>query len=155
MTNSQHDRGSVLILIGSESDRSVMEESVATLEQLEVPCRLEVASAHRTPDRVRRFVKEAEESGTAVFICGAGMAAHLAGAVAALTVRPVIGVPLSGSELSGMDALLATVQMPRGVPVATVAVGSHGAINAALLAAQMLAIADSDLHERLQLLRKG
>ena len=155
MANNGHDRGSVLILIGSESDRPVMEKSVATLEKLNVPCRLEVASAHRTPDKVRRLVTEAEGAGVAVFICGAGMAAHLAGAVAALTVRPVIGVPLAGSELSGFDALLSTVQMPRGVPVATVAVGSHGAVNAAILAAQVLAVADPDLHERLNLLRKG
>jgi 5-(carboxyamino)imidazole ribonucleotide mutase len=155
MPSSNLKRGSVLILIGSESDRPVMEKSIATLEKLKVPCRLEVASAHRTPEKVRSLVAEAESADVAVFICGAGMAAHLAGAVAALTVRPVIGVPLAGSELKGLDALLATVQMPRGVPVATVAVGSHGAVNAAILAAQMLAVADSDLHERLQVLRKG
>jgi 5-(carboxyamino)imidazole ribonucleotide mutase len=145
----------VLILMGSESDRAVMEKCVDTLTQLEIPARLEVASAHRSPDRVRELIAAGEKSGVKVFICGAGMAAHLAGAVAALTVRPVIGVPLAGSELKGFDSLLSTVQMPRGVPVATVAVGSHGAVNAAILAAQMLALEDDGIHGRLQKLRAG
>jgi len=144
----------VLILIGSESDRPVMEKATATLAELEIPCRLEVASAHRNPERVRRLVAEGENENMQVFICGAGMAAHLAGMVAAHTIRPVIGVPLAGSDLSGLDALLSTVQMPRGVPVATVAVGSHGAVNAALLAAQILALADPSIAEKLRARRE-
>jgi len=152
MTNSS---AQVLILMGSESDRPVMEKCVETLEKLQIPARLEVASAHRTPDRVRELIATGEQSGVKVFICGAGMAAHLAGMVAAHTVRPVIGVPLAGSELKGFDALLSTVQMPRGVPVATVAVGSHGAVNAAVLAAQMLGLADDAIHDRLGKMRAG
>jgi phosphoribosylaminoimidazole carboxylase PurE protein len=139
----------VLILIGSESDREVMNRTAAVLAELSVPHRLEVASAHRSPRRVSELVGAAEKAGVRVFVCGAGMAAHLAGAVAALTNRPVIGVPLAGSPLSGLDALLSTVQMPRGVPVATVAVGEHGATNAGILAAQILALADDDLAKRL------
>jgi len=141
--------------MGSESDRPVMEKCVETLNKLQIPARLEVASAHRTPDRVRELIATGEQSGVKVFICGAGMAAHLAGMVAAHTVRPVIGVPLAGSELKGFDSLLSTVQMPRGVPVATVAVGSHGAVNAAVLAAQMLALEDGALHDRLGKMRAG
>lgn len=144
------ESAAVLILMGSESDRDVMSRSGETLAELGISHRLEVASAHRTPDRVRRLVTEGEVAGVQVFICGAGMAAHLAGMVAAHTVRPVIGVPLAGSALSGFDALLSTVQMPRGVPVATVAVGSHGAVNAALLAAQILALSDRQLEQRLR-----
>jgi len=140
----------VLILLGSESDRPVMEKTVATLQEFEVPCRLEVASAHRHPERVRQLVSDGNRDGVAVFICGAGMAAHLAGMVAAHTVRPVIGVPLEGSALHGWDSLLSTAQMPRGVPVATVAIGSHGAVNAALLAVQILALSDARLAEMLQ-----
>jgi phosphoribosylaminoimidazole carboxylase PurE protein len=145
----------VLILMGSESDREVMEKCSDTLAKLEIPARLEVASAHRNPDRVRELITAGEKSGVKVFICGAGMAAHLAGMVAAHTVRPVIGVPLAGSELKGFDSLLSTVQMPRGVPVATVAVGSHGAVNAAILAAQMLALENSGIDDRLRKLRAG
>jgi len=139
----------VMILLGSESDRPTMEKAVAALEELSIPCRLEVASAHRTPKRVLGLMEEGERDGVRVYICGAGMAAHLAGMVAAHTTRPVIGVPLDGSALHGWDALLSTVQMPRGVPVATVAIGSHGAVNAALLAAQILALSDSDLAAKL------
>jgi len=139
----------VLILIGSESDREVMNRTAAVLAELGVPHSLEVASAHRSPRRVSELVGAAEKAGVRVFVCGAGMAAHLAGAVAALTNRPVIGVPLAGSPLSGLDALLSTVQMPRGVPVATVAVGEHGATNAGILAAQILALNDGDLAKRL------
>lgn len=144
----------VLILMGSESDRDTMNRAVTVLEELNVPCRLEVASAHRTPQRVRTLVTEGEAAGVEVFICGAGMAAHLAGAVAAITSRPVIGVPLDGSPLSGLDSLLSTVQMPRGVPVATVAIGSHGAVNAGVLAAQIVAIGDPELRQRLADKRK-
>jgi phosphoribosylaminoimidazole carboxylase PurE protein len=145
----------VLVLMGSESDRPVMEKCIETLGKLQISARLEVASAHRTPDRVRELIATGEQSGVKVFICGAGMAAHLAGMVAAHTVHPVIGVPLAGSELQGFDALLSTVQMPRGVPVATVAVGSHGAVNAAVLEAQMLALEDRALHDRLSQMRAG
>ena len=144
----------VLVIMGSESDRQVMSAAVEMLEKLSVTCRLEVSSAHRQPSRTRDLVRRAAEEGTKVFICGAGMAAHLAGVTASLTDRPVIGVPLSGSELSGLDSLLSTVQMPRGVPVATVAVGKHGAINAAILAAQILAVADDSLRERIRALRR-
>ena len=154
MTTQTSGTPGVLILIGSESDRPVMEKAVATLTELEIPCRLEVASAHRSPQRVRDLIAEGESRNVQVFICGAGMAAHLAGMVAAHTIRPVIGVPLAGSDLSGLDALLATVQMPRGVPVATVAVGSHGAVNAALLAAQILALANPAIAEKLRARRE-
>ncbi len=144
----------VLILMGSESDRDTMNRAVTILEELNIACRLEVASAHRTPQRVRTLVTEGEAAGVEVFICGAGMAAHLAGAVAAITSRPVIGVPLDGSPLSGLDSLLSTVQMPRGVPVATVAIGSHGAVNAGVLAAQIIAVGDPELRQRLADKRK-
>jgi 5-(carboxyamino)imidazole ribonucleotide mutase len=146
---------SVLILIGSESDRPTMQKTLETLAELGVPCRLEVASAHRNPDRVRELVGAGNTSGVGVYICAAGMAAHLAGMVAAHTIRPVIGVPLAGSSLAGLDALLATVQMPRGVPVATVAIGEHGAVNAALLAAEILALGDPALADRLEERRRG
>jgi phosphoribosylaminoimidazole carboxylase PurE protein len=140
----------VLILIGSESDRDIMSRTAGVLGELDVACRLEVASAHRSPRRVRELVETAEKAGVCVFVCGAGMAAHLAGAVAAITTRPVIGVPLAGSALSGLDSLLSTVQMPKGVPVATVAIGEHGAVNAGILAAQILALSDAGLAGRLQ-----
>jgi 5-(carboxyamino)imidazole ribonucleotide mutase len=143
----------VMILMGSESDREVMNKAAVTLGDLGIPHRVEVASAHRTPDRVRQLVTDGEVAGVKVFICGAGMAAHLAGAVAAHTVRPVIGVPLAGSALSGFDSLLSTVQMPRGVPVATVAIGGHGAVNAALLAAQVLALSDPEIDRQLKEMR--
>jgi len=145
----------VLILIGSESDREVMSKACETLDSLGITNRLEVASAHRSPERVRALLDEGNKGGTAVYICGAGMAAHLAGMVAAHTTRPVIGVPLAGSALSGLDALLSTVQMPKGVPVATVAIGSHGAVNAAILAAQILAVGDPSIQDRLIDLRGG
>jgi len=149
------DDTQVLILIGSESDRETMNRAVTSLEELGVRSRLEVASAHRTPERVRELVTTGDANGVQVFICGAGMAAHLAGAVAALTVKPVIGVPLAGSPLVGFDALLSTVQMPRGVPVATVAIGSHGAVNAAILAAQIIALGDPRLHAELKSRRQA
>ncbi len=140
----------VLILMGSESDRPTMTAAVETLNELGVSNTLEVSSAHRQPRRTRELVQNATANGTRVFICGAGMAAHLAGVVASLTDRPVIGVPLPGSELQGLDSLLSTVQMPRGIPVATVAVGKHGAINAAILAAQILATGDDKLRKKIQ-----
>lgn len=140
----------VLILIGSESDRATMEKTVKTLDEFGISSQLEVASAHRTPAKVVQMVRDGERNGVKVFVAAAGMAAHLAGAVAANTTRPVIGVPLSGSALNGMDSLLATVQMPKGVPVATVAIGDHGAINAGFLAAQIIAISDSAVAAKLR-----
>ena len=144
----------VLILFGSESDRAAMEESSRVLETFGVAYRMEVASAHRSPDRVRDLVRSAPAEGIQVFIAGAGMANHLAGAVAAHTTLPVIGVPLGGSALSGADSLYSTVQMPAGVPVATVAIGSAGAKNAAVLAVQILALADRDLALKLEGLKE-
>jgi phosphoribosylaminoimidazole carboxylase PurE protein len=140
----------VLLLCGSESDRATMEKAVSVLTELGIASRLEVASAHRSPKRVLELVDEGNRTGVAVFICGAGMAAHLAGVVAAHTIRPVIGIPLPGSALNGMDSLLSTVQMPKGIPVATMAIGDHGAVNAALLAAQILALNDPALGDKLQ-----
>jgi len=139
----------VAILMGSDSDLPVMEAASQILKELDVPSELRVTSAHRTPDDTKAYVREAEERGCRVFICGAGMAAHLAGAVAAQTLRPVIGVPIDAGPLNGMDALLSTAQMPGGIPVATVAIGKAGAKNAGYLAAQILAQADDDLHQRL------
>ena len=134
----------VAILMGSISDRPVMQACADTLAGFDVPCEWRVMSAHRTPALVERFVSSAQERGIAVIICGAGMAAHLAGAAAAHTTLPIIGVPIPAS-LDGMDALLATVQMPPGLPVATVAIGRAGAKNAAILAVQMLALSDERL----------
>jgi phosphoribosylaminoimidazole carboxylase PurE protein len=143
------DRIQVLVLFGSESDRSTMEETGRVLRSFEIPHELAQASAHRSPDRVRELVTGAPARGVRVFIAAAGMANHLAGAVAAHTALPVIGVPLGGSPLGGADALLSTVQMPPGVPVATVAIGSAGAKNAAVLAAQILATGDPALTRKL------
>jgi phosphoribosylaminoimidazole carboxylase PurE protein len=139
----------VLILIGSESDAPVMQGAVDALTELGISSEMTVASAHRSPDRVRQILADAPARGVRVFIAGAGAAAHLAGVVAAHTTAPVIGVPIDSSPLNGLDALLSTVQMPPGVPVATVAVGKPGATNAGVLAAQMLALADSELQKRL------
>ncbi len=136
------------ILVGSKSDLPVMEKCTKRLEDLGVDHELEVLSAHRTPDAVAEYVATAPGRGVKVFVCAAGMAAHLAGAVAARTNLPVIGIPIAAGTLGGFDALLATVQMPSGVPVATVAV--NGAANAAVLAAQILALSDPDLAERLK-----
>lgn len=137
----------VAVLMGSPNDRDKMRPAVETLERFGVEVDVRVLSAHRTPAAVAELASSARSSGYAAFICGAGMAAHLAGAVAANTTLPVVGVPLSGGALNGVDALYATVQMPRGIPVATVAV--DGAMNAALLVVQMLAITDQDLAQRL------
>jgi len=134
------------ILVGSDSDLPVMQEAGRVLAEFGVPYELTIASAHRSPDRVDRYVAEAERRGIQVLIAGAGAAAHLAGAVAARSALPVIGVPLPGGALGGMDALLSTVQMPSGVPVATVAIGA--ARNAALLAVQILATASPELRDR-------
>ena len=137
----------VAILMGSPNDRPKMAPAAETLEGFGITADVHVMSAHRTPAKVAEFVGGAREAGYAAIICGAGMAAHLAGAAAAHTTLPVIGVPLSGGALNGVDALYATVQMPKGIPVATVAV--DGAVNAALLVVQMLAITDADLVDKL------
>ncbi len=139
----------VAILMGSESDWPVMQASTQTLEQLAIDYEVRVTSAHRTPVATSEYVQDAAQRGCSVFICAAGMAAHLAGAVAAHTTLPVIGVPIDSGPLSGFDALLSTVQMPGGIPVATVAVGKAGAKNAAYLAAQMLALSDPSLAQKL------
>jgi 5-(carboxyamino)imidazole ribonucleotide mutase len=135
------------ILVGSASDLPVMQQAGAILERFTIPFEIRVISAHRNPDLVDEFARTAQERGMVCVICGAGMANHLAGAVAARTALPVIGVPLSGSKLGGMDALYSTVQMPRGVPVATVSI--DGAVNAAILAAQILAVRDPDVRAKL------
>ena len=142
---SQHK---VAILMGSASDLPVMEAAGDILDRLQIGWRMAVRSAHRTPEETVAYVRKAEEDGVEVIICGAGMAAHLAGVVAAESLLPVIGVPV-GASFDGMDALLATVQMPPGIPVATVAVGRAGAKNAAWLAARILSLGDSALNERL------
>ena len=139
----------VLILMGSDSDAEVMSAAVDALTELGITSRMTVASAHRSPARVLRLIDEAHTGGVRVFIVGAGAAAHLAGVVAAHTTRPVIGVPIDSSALKGLDALLSTVQMPPGVPVATVAIGKPGATNAGVLAAQMIALADPAVAARL------
>ena len=137
----------VAVLMGSPNDQPKMAPATATLEEFGIEADERVMSAHRTPAAVAEFATTARENGYAAVICGAGMAAHLAGAVAANTTLPVVGVPLSGGALNGVDALYATVQMPRGIPVATVAI--DGAMNAALLVVQMLAITDAELARKL------
>lgn len=139
----------VLILLGSDSDAPIMSAAVDALTHLGLRCEMTVASAHRSPARVMKLVAEAPGRGVKVFIAGAGAAAHLAGVIASHTTLPVIGVPIESSPLKGLDALLATAQMPPGVPVATVAIGKSGATNAGVLAAQMIALADPRLAERL------
>lgn len=147
------DKPKVLIVMGSGSDRLVMEEAAKALEELGVAHRMTVASAHRTPERATKLAAEAKGEGIKVIIAGAGFAAHLAGAIAASTLLPVIGVPIDSSPLAGVDALLSTVQMPAGFPVATVAIGKAGARNAGILAAEILALADEGLSQRLTALR--
>lgn len=139
----------VLILMGSDSDAPVMQGALDTLKEFGVTGEMTVASAHRSPDRVMRLVREAPGRGVKVFIIGAGAAAHLAGVVAAHSTLPVIGVPIDSSALKGFDALLSTVQMPPGVPVATVSVGKPGATNAGVLAAQILGVADKAIAQKL------
>ena len=143
------------IVMGSASDRSVMEETAGILEQFGIPYEITVASAHRSPERTREYASTAHERGLKVIIAGAGGAAHLAGTIAAETALPVIGVPIENSPLKGMDALFATVQMPAGVPVATMAVGTAGAKNAGVLAAQILSVSDPGLHKKLWEYKKG
>ncbi len=139
----------VSIIMGSKSDYAVMQECIRTLEKFSVMHEVIISSAHRSPKRTHEYVKEAEKKGAKVFIAAAGMAAHLAGVVASMTTKPVIGVPMSGGIMDGTDALLSTVQMPGGMPVATVAVGKAGAINSAYLAMQILALEDRELHAKL------
>lgn len=141
------------VLMGSENDWPVVKKCVDTLKALDIPVETHVYSAHRTPERVKAFTASAKDNGFGVIVAAAGKAAHLAGAVAAQTTLPVIGLPISASQLDGLDALLSTVQMPAGIPVATVAIG--GAENAGLLAAQILAIGDGDLARRVEAQRKA
>ena len=140
----------VSIIMGSKSDYDVVSEAAKVLEKFNVPYELIISSAHRSPKRTSEYVVAAEEKGAQVFIAAAGMAAHLAGAIAANTTRPVIGIPMAGSALSGVDALYSTVQMPGGMPVGTVAIGKAGAVNAAYLALQILALNDQNLDEMLK-----
>lgn len=140
----------VSIIMGSKSDYEIMKNCADTLEKFHVKYELIISSAHRSPDRTKNYIKEAEAKGSKVFIAAAGMAAHLAGALAATTTKPVIGVPMKGGAMDGMDAMLSTVQMPSGMPVATVALGKAGAVNAAYLAMQILAITDKELAVKLQ-----
>lgn len=139
----------VSIIMGSKSDYEVMNECAKVLEAFSVKYEMIISSAHRSPDRTKEYVKDAESKGAEVFIAAAGMAAHLGGAVAAMTTKPVVGVPMQASALSGIDALLSTVQMPAGMPVATVAIGKAGAINSAYLAMQILALNDEALKQKL------
>ncbi|MDE5832989.1 MAG: 5-(carboxyamino)imidazole ribonucleotide mutase [Desulfovibrio sp.] len=139
-----------LVIMGSKSDLEVARACGEVFDKLGVAWKMTVSSAHRSPDRTERIVREGEADGVKVFICVAGMAAHLAGAVAARSIKPVIGIPVSGTALGGMDALLSTVQMPPGVPVATVSLDKAGAKNAAWLAVEILAVSDAALAERLR-----
>ncbi len=145
----------VAVLMGSKSDWEVMRHCRDTLDRFGVTCECRVLSAHRTPVETTQFVESAEDRGVEVLIAAAGMAAHLAGAVAAHTTLPVLGVPMKGGALDGMDALLATVQMPRGIPVATLALGKAGAINAAILAVEILAGKRPELREKLKADRRA
>lgn len=135
--------------MGSKSDYEVMKSCAVTLESFGVPYELIISSAHRSPERTKDYIEEAEKKGAQVFIAAAGMAAHLAGVLSSKTIKPIIGVPMSASALSGIDALLSTVQMPAGMPVATVAIGKAGAINSAYLAIQILALENKELQEKL------
>ncbi len=140
----------VAVLMGSDSDLPTMQTTLDTLSSLKVAWEVKITSAHRTPAATHDYVTGAEARGCQVFIAAAGLAAHLAGAVAALTTRPVIGVPMEGGPLNGFDALLSTVQMPGGIPVGSVAIGKAGAKNAAYLAAQIMALQSPELAQRLK-----
>ncbi len=155
MSNTHHDQTpvDVIILMGSDSDWEAMSKCHALLNELGITHDVHVASAHRTPNKVHRIVLHAPERGVKVFICAAGMAAHLAGVVAAHTQIPVIGVPMPGGIMDGLDALLSTVQMPPGIPVATVGVGAAGAKNAAVLAAQIIALTSPEVAQRVKVWR--
>ena len=145
----------VAVLMGSDSDFPVMQSTLDVLKGLEIPYEVRITSAHRTPAETHAYVTDADARGCAVFIAAAGLAAHLAGAVAANTVKPVIGVPLDAGSLQGKDALLSTVQMPGGIPVASVAIGKPGAKNAAYLAAQIIALFDAGVSQRVAADRKA
>jgi len=145
----------VAVLMGSDSDLPVLQSTLDVLRGLGIPFEAKITSAHRTPDATQSYVKDADARGCAVFICAAGLAAHLAGAVASLTLKPVIGIPLDAGSMQGMDSLLSTVQMPGGIPVATVAVGKPGAKNAGYLAAQIVSLIDPDLAQRVRAERKA
>jgi 5-(carboxyamino)imidazole ribonucleotide mutase len=140
----------VAILMGSDSDLPVMQATITILKQFDINHEVRVRSAHRTPEAAKAYVTDAEERGCKVFICAAGLAAHLAGAVAGMTTRPVIGVPVDCGPLQGHDALLSTVMMPGGIPVATVAIGKAGAKNAGYLAAQILGVADQSMADKVK-----
>jgi 5-(carboxyamino)imidazole ribonucleotide mutase len=143
------DKCLVSVVMGSDSDFGVMEESVKILREFQIPCEVVLTSAHRAPERTSAFAKDAAKRGVRVIIAGAGAAAHLAGVIASQTLLPVIGVPIDATSLKGLDALLATVQMPGGIPVATMAIGKAGAKNAALMAVRILALADENLRVKL------
>ncbi len=147
-------KAKVAIIMGSDSDLEVMNETAAALKEFGVDYSLQVLSAHRSPELVRQFVSKARETGIQIIIAGAGGAAHLAGVTAAHTTLPVIGVPISSTSLNGLDSLLSTVQMPAGIPVATVATGKAGARNAGILAVQMLALSDAELAKKLVTFKK-
>jgi len=140
----------VSIVMGSKSDYTIMEECAETLQKFGVPFELIISSAHRSPERTKTYMKEAETKGAQVFIAAAGMAAHLAGALAASTTKPVLGIPMESGPLKGEDALLSTVMMPAGMPVGTLAIGKAGAVNAAYLAIQIMALQDDELKVKLQ-----
>ena len=148
-TNKEITMKFVSILMGSKSDYETVKKCIDTLEKFDTPYEVLVTSAHRSPERTKDYVKQAEQKGAQVFICAAGMAAHLAGVVASLTLKPVIGVPMKGGAIEGLDALLSTVQMPGGMPVATVAIGNAGATNSAYLAMQILALDNEPLAKKL------
>ncbi|MGB1271247.1 MAG: 5-(carboxyamino)imidazole ribonucleotide mutase [Endozoicomonas sp.] len=145
----------VAILMGSDSDLPKVQAAADVLKKLDVPVEVKVHSAHRTPEATHHYVKDADQRGAAAFIACAGMAAHLAGVVSSLTIKPVIGVPIDAGPLDGLDALLSTVQMPGGIPVATVAIGKAGAKNAGYLAAQIIALGDKELADRLRMDRQA
>jgi 5-(carboxyamino)imidazole ribonucleotide mutase len=145
----------VAVLMGSDSDLPILQSTLEVLKALSIPHEVKITSAHRTPDVTHNYVKDADNRGCAVFIAAAGLAAHLAGTVASLTMKPVIGIPLDAGPMQGMDSLLSTVQMPGGIPVACVAVGKAGAKNAAYLAAQILALSDAELAARIQAEREA
>nr|WP_281167808.1 5-(carboxyamino)imidazole ribonucleotide mutase [Desulfotignum balticum] len=142
------------VIMGSDSDFNVMEKALVILKQFDIPYYVTVASAHRTPDQAARLASQAKEDGVQVLICGAGHAAHLAGVIAAHTTLPVLGVPIDSSALQGLDALLATVQMPPGIPVSTMAIGKSGAHNAGIFAAQIIGLSDPTVAKKLVAFKK-
>ena len=150
MKDRNMNRPFVAILMGSDSDLPVMRATFDVLDRIEIPWEAKVTSAHRTPQQTHQYVVDAEARGCVVFIAAAGLAAHLAGVVASLTTRPVIGVPMDGGPLNGQDALLSTVQMPGGIPVACVAIGKAGARNAGFLAAQIIGVSDLSVAEKVK-----